>query len=62
MTRYNQGDRVMTPYGSGSVQYIRLCPPDFRDVQVVSVYLDDKSTDRRYYGTLFSPNEVNLIE
>jgi hypothetical protein len=55
---YRQGDRVKVRETgqTGSVCYVRLAPPDFREMAAVSVLLDDRLEDANrgnYHGTIF---------
>jgi hypothetical protein len=57
-TAYRLGDRVRTPYGAGTVAYVRMSPPDFRTIAAVSVVLDSRRADPRYTGTIVPANQV----
>ena len=58
MTR---GDRVLTPLGPGTVAYVRMAPPDYREVEAVSVVLDG-IRDRwpNYTGSTFPVDKVSV--
>jgi len=53
-----QGARVRTPLGAGRVAYVRLRPPDFREVDAVSVVLDSRRHDLSYAGTIFAADGI----
>ena len=52
------GTRVTTPLGLGTVVYVRMAPPDYNTVEVVSVALDVRRGDPRYGGTIFKIDDV----
>lgn len=56
---FDKGDRVTTPGGLGTVAYKRMAAPDYSQVEVYSVRLDDKSNIRNYTGTLYLAKEVS---
>lgn len=59
---FERGDRVDTKFGPGSVVYIRMAPPNFSDVEAVSVYLDARRARPDYVGTMFLPSEITRRE
>lgn len=58
----HKGQRVNTPLGTGTVEYIRMSPPDYRNIQAVSVKLDSAKDRPGYVGTLFPPKDVKEME
>lgn len=54
-----QGDRVTTKLGTGTVVYVRMAPPDFREIEAVSVKLDSPSGSASV-GTIFKAADVVL--
>ena len=56
------GDRVDTPYGAGTVAYVRMAWPEFTVVEAVSVVLDEKVGKPGYVGTIVSPDDVTEAE
>ena len=61
---FARGDRVNTPSGPGTVNYIRMLPPDYRDVAAVSVALDRRFEDLmagKYFGTIFTPEKLTKL-
>ena len=58
-----QGLRVDTPLGPGSLAYVRLAPPDYRTPEAASVLLDARRADAlsgRYSGTVFPAADVTV--
>jgi hypothetical protein len=55
---YEQGQRVTTPLGPGTVAYQRLAAPDYTEAEAVSVVLDDRRERYGYTGTLFAAYKV----
>jgi hypothetical protein len=61
---FDKGDRVITPYGVGSVLYKRMAGPDYVEVAAYSVYLDHKKAEAEkppfpfYNGTICKAEEV----
>lgn len=61
---FSQGDRVTTPLGPGTVNYIRMLPPDYRDIAAVSVTLDARFDDLvagKYFGTIFTAEKLTKL-
>lgn len=60
---FNKGDRVRCPGGNGTVVYKRMAAPDYNEVAVYSVRLDNG-----YYpcpetgGSIYPAKEVNSID
>lgn len=48
-----KGDRVSTPLGLGTVQYVRMSPPDFNTIGAICVRLDEREYARDTDGTIF---------
>lgn len=59
---FNTKDRVQTPLGCGSVQYVRNRPPLYSEPDAVSVLLDSKKGYAGYTGTMFDAGKVYLLE
>lgn len=55
---FSQGDRVIANGKSGRVAFIRYAPPDFSQVDAVSVILDERKHDPRYKGSIFPAEQV----
>jgi len=55
-----QGTRVDTPLGRGTVVSRRMRPPNYSEIDAVSVRLDSRREDRRYTGTMFDIKDVEL--
>jgi hypothetical protein len=56
---FQQGDRVQTPLGPGTVAYVRMAPPDYREPDAVSVRLDSRADAAPWYtGTIFAAHKV----
>ncbi len=51
-------DRVVTPDGTGTVLYVRMAPPDYREIAAVSVLLDGKAGKPGYSGTIYGADKV----
>lgn len=58
MNTYQRGDRVSTSRGPGTVAYQRMAPPDYCEVDAVSVVLDSERTRLGYAGTIFRAADV----
>lgn len=61
--QFHRGQRVRVKRGDGTtalgqVAYQRLAPPDYLDAEAVSVYLDQKTNQPGYAGTIFSAKDV----
>lgn len=54
---FDQGDRVKTPKGPGSVVFRRMAPPSFAAAEAYSVQLDG-----RHMGMMFKAEDVRAIE
>jgi hypothetical protein len=60
---FDRGSRVSTPSGNGIVIYRRMRGPDYSEVDVYSVKLDEPiPSDRPYTGTIFSAEEVKEFQ
>ena len=62
---FTRGDRVNTPSGPGTVNYIRMLPPDYTAIGVVSVALDRRFDDLmagKYFGTIFTPEKLAKLD
>lgn len=57
-----KGDRVLTPYGEGTIAYVRMAPPTFSEVWAVSVVLDNKKDIFGYSGTMVPAEKVKKLE
>jgi hypothetical protein len=56
-----QGTRVDTPLGRGTVMYRRMKPPNFTEIDAVSVSLDKESGRwGRHKGAMFNVKDVTL--
>ena len=55
---YQQGTRVNTPSGVGTVQYVRMVPPAYASVEAVSVRLDVKADRPGYTASMFPADRV----
>ena len=58
---FDQGDRVITTSGPGTVVYRMMEPPDFINVIAYSVKVDNISR-QGYTGTIFPANDVSVCE
>lgn len=64
MKVFNQGDRVSTPQGNGSVVYSRMGAPDYNKPIAYSVCLDKKKAESEqppfpsYSGTIIPADQV----
>ncbi len=60
----NQGQRVKTPLGDGTVCYVRMgwTSSKYADITHVSVLLDKKKNNILYSGTLFPIEQITEIE
>jgi hypothetical protein len=56
--RLARGQRVRTPLGGGVVDYVRLAPPRYRDVEAACVVLDARAEQSGYIGTVFSVSQI----
>lgn len=60
---FDRGDRVSTPDGFGTVQYRRMLPPNYSDVEVYSVRLDRKAEgSSSYTGTIYKAADVRAYQ
>lgn len=55
---FEQGQRVTTPVGPGSVVDQRLAGPDYTQAEAVSVVLDARCGEPHYAGTMFAAGQV----
>lgn len=53
-----KGCRVRVKSEYGKVNYVRMKPPEYNSIEVVSVILDSRSNDPNYSGTIFSVEDV----
>ena len=59
---FDQGDRVDTPGGPGTVVYKRMAAPDFVEVAVYSVKLDNSHySPNGSTGTLYQAKQVKAL-
>jgi len=56
--RFEIGERVTTPLGSGRVVFQRMAPPTYARPEAVSVKLDVKAFEPGYKGTVFNVGVV----
>ena len=56
-----RGDRVRTHKGPGTVNYVRMAPPGYTEIEAVSVLLDHK-VKPGYEGSLFAAQDVEVID
>ena len=59
---FEQGQKVITPLGTGRVAYQMLKPPDYNEAISVSVILDSKRNYVSYSGTKFKAEDVKDAE
>jgi hypothetical protein len=63
---FNKGDRVSTPHGKGTVNYRRMAPPDFYEVDAYSVVMDVKvsayDSPLLYSATIYPASQVWRID
>jgi len=59
VSNFDQGDRVMTPGGVGTVKYRRMGSPDYSEVVAYSVVLDHANHNPLYTGSLYPAKEVS---
>lgn len=57
-TPVTPGSRVLTPHGAGVINYVRMAPPDYREVAAVSVVLDSKKHIPSYNGSIVSVENI----
>lgn len=63
--QFQAGDRVNTPLGPGSVIYLRLEGPEYREAGMYSVCLDYRKAESEqppfpsYSGTAFPADQVS---
>ncbi len=61
---FKQGQRVKVNCSgkilTGVVVYQRMAPPDYKEAEAVSVYLDSKCNDSKYVGSIFWAKDVSL--
>ena len=62
MNMFDQGNRVMTPGGAGTVVYRRMKAPDYYEVAAYSVRLDRLSGVVGYCGNIYLAHEVKALE
>jgi len=56
---FETGDRVMTPFGGGTIVFKRMAGPDYNTVETYSVKLFSKAElSPTYVGTLFFVKDV----
>lgn len=55
------GDRVNTPFGLGTVNYVRYASHDYSKISAVSVTLDSLKNDPRHTGTILQADLVTKI-
>lgn len=55
---FDQGDRVITPEGRGTVVYRRMAPPTYAEPAAYSVRLDSRAGDPTYNGTIYAARDV----
>lgn len=56
-----KGQKVMTPQGVGTVNYVRMAPPDFTVPEAVSVFLEKHDSRINYSGTIFKFDDVSPV-
>ena len=56
---YQQGTRVNTPSGVGTVQYARMAPPAYASVEAVSVRLDVMADRTGYTARMYPAERVS---
>jgi len=62
MKYFQQGQKVITPLGTGRVAFQMLKPPDYNEAISVSVILDSKRNYLSYSGTKFKVEDVTNAE
>jgi hypothetical protein len=67
MTRYTSdqlrpGTLVTTPHGSGSINYVRMAPPNYATVEAASVYLENRHGSPNYSGTIVSAEHITIAQ
>ena len=58
MSHLHPGTRVHAKGQPGSINYVRMAPPDYREPEVYSVFLDSQVLRPGYAGTVFLATEV----
>lgn len=53
---------VMTPGGKGKIVYARMAPPDYSEVAVYSVLLDNANHYANYSGSIYPAEDVKEIK
>lgn len=53
------GAEVVTPNGKGKVAHVRMAPPDYAQVQAVSVVLHARAHECCYAGTMFQVGDIS---
>ena len=53
---YQQGDKVLTPGGVGTIVYCRMEPPTYSTISCYSVQLNSKTN-----GTIYLPQDITLL-
>lgn len=51
-------EKVSTPLGHGVVRFVRMKPPTYSEVEAASVFLDARSQDPGYSGTMFAAEDI----
>ena len=57
----NKGQRVKTPLGYGTVCYVRMRPPEYREIEAVSVLLEARRNMIGYSGTIIKAELVEEV-
>jgi len=57
----SRGDRVEANGQPGTVAYVRLAPPTYREPAAVSVVLDARRDQPGYCGTIFPAGQVEPL-
>lgn len=61
MPVFLQGDRVTANGQPGTVRYVRMAPPTFRNPEAYSVALDSQTHRSSYVGSIFPAEEVLFL-
>ena len=59
---YPPGTRVNTPFGTGTVAYVRMAAPDYMQPEAYSIVLDARRHQPHYAGTIVAAAHVRPKE
>ena len=58
MAEFDRGDRVLTPYGKGTVAYKRMGPPTYSKAIAYSVVLDNRKNEIGYSSMVIPADNI----